>query len=193
MTQAKGLQATDAEHTVEAEYGNLHAATQAMSALEWAGIDPANVGMAGPAVERAFYRRDTQQRDTRLARDMIKRAGGTALAGVIMLGVAGGIAGLVVGRIWGLSGYDAWLTSGLGTLLGGIIGANVGAIIGGEIALNINEASDFKYDDGEEGEPAVVRVQVRDERMAQRAATVLQAKGPRSMQCLEDGRPASWG
>ncbi len=180
------------DHTVEAEYPTMKGATQAMSALEWAGIEAANVAMAGPAIERAFYKRDTQQRDTRLARDMIKRAGGTAVVGIIVLGILGGIAGLVVGRLWGLDGYNSWLTSGLGALLGLIIGGEGGAMIGGEAALNMNEASEFKYDDSEEGVPAIVRVHVHDEKMAQRAATILQAKHPRSMQCLADGRPAPW-
>ena len=98
------------DHTVEAEYPTMQGATQAMSALEWAGIEAANVAMAGPAIERAFYKRDTQQRDTRVARDMIKRAGGGMALGSIVLGFAGGIAGLIVGRLSGLSSYDAWLT-----------------------------------------------------------------------------------
>jgi hypothetical protein len=180
------------EHTVEAEYPTMEGATQAMSALEWAGIEAVNVNLAGPAVEEAFYKRDTQQRDTRVARDMVKRAGGGALISIIVLGFAGGIAGLIVGRASGLSAYDAWLTCGLGALLGGLIGGFVGAMVGGEVALNMNEASEFKYDDSEEGMPAIVRVHVRDEKMAQRAATILQAKHPRTMQCLADGRPAEW-
>jgi hypothetical protein len=123
---------------------------------------------------------------------MMKRAGGGMALGSIVLGFAGGIAGLIVGRLSGLSSYDAWLTCGLGTLLGGVIGGYIGAMVGGEAALNMNEASEFKYDDSEEGVPAIVRVHVRDEKMAQRAATILQAKHPRSMQCLADGRPAAW-
>ena len=178
------------EHTLEAEYASIRNAEQAVSALEWAGIEPANVNVEGPAVERAFYRRDTQQRDTKVAQSMIRRAGIGVLIGATFAGLSGGIIGLIVGRAYGLSGYDAWLTSGLGALLGGIIGTNIGAFIGGEMALNINEAAEFKFEE-DTHEPALVRVQVTDEKAADRALTILRAKKPMSVQHLENGRPAA--
>ena len=177
------------EHTVEAEYPSITNAEQALSALEWAGIEAANVQLAGPAVERSFYRRDTQERDASMMRDILRRAlMGTALGAALCV-LAGGIIGLVAGRAFGLSGYEAWLTSGLGALLGGIIGAEAGAMIGAEVALNVNEAADFKFDE-DRHEPAIVRVQVRDERTADRATAILQAKRPVSMHHLAGGRPA---
>jgi outer membrane lipoprotein SlyB len=180
--------ATGVDHTVEAEYGSITSAEQALSALEWAGIEAANVTLAGPAVERSFYRRDTQQRDGRMMRDILRRSviGGTAGGALCLL--AGGILGLFIGRAFGLSGYESWLTSGLGALLGGIIGVEAGAMIGAEVALNINEASEFKFDE-DRHEPAIVRVQVRDEKTADRAEAILRAKRPVSMQHLLNGRP----
>lgn len=176
------------EHTVEAEYPSITSAEQALSALEWAGIEAANVKLAGPAVERSFYRRDTQQRDAHMMKDIVGHALTVAALGAVLCGLAGGVAGLVAGRAFGLSGYESWLTCGLGALLGGIIGAEAGAMIGAEMAININEASEFKFDE-DRHEPAIVRVSVSDDRAADRAATILRAKRPVSMQEFANGRP----
>jgi len=178
------------EHTLEAEYGSIGGAERAISALEWAGIDAADVRLAGPAVERAYHRRDTQERDSRVARSMLGRSVKGALIGTAIAILAGGLLGLFIGRAYGLDGHQAWLTSGLGVLLAGIIGIDIGVFIGAETAMNMNEASEFNFDE-DRHEPALVSVHVTDDRVAARALAILRAKEPMSLQHSENGRPVA--
>jgi hypothetical protein len=170
------------EAKIEAEYPDLRHARQAIDALEWAGIEPADVQVAGPAVETPYYLDETRERDTRLGKAMFGRVARWVLACTPIGVVGGGIAGLVIGRAAGLDSYDAWLTCGLGALLGGLIGSYLGAFVGGSLALRGDTAVEEHFEqDVREHEPAVVSVRVASEASAQRAQTILQAKEPISV------------
>jgi hypothetical protein len=180
---------TRAQEAIEAEYATLKRAEEAVSALEWAGIDPANVVVGGPAVQHAEAQTDTELRDTRIFKDV----GGHALTGIVIGGatgfIVGGVAALVASSVvWGAGGREMWLATGLGALIGAIVGGILGAILGGETALNINDTAELKYEDVPP-ERAFVRVTLEDSQNSERVTTILEAKQPVRVQRLGGGRP----
>ena len=174
--------------TVEAEFPTLNRAEEALSALEWAGFDAANISLEGPSVRIALARTDTEARDARLARNVA----GTAILGFLLGGAfgffAGGIAALITSAtIWDASGYDRWLATGLGALLGMLAGAVIGGMIGGESALNMSMEAELAYEDVPPA-PAIVQVSVTDPVLENRAEAILRGKQPLHMWRMLDGR-----
>ncbi|HZP56692.1 MAG TPA: hypothetical protein VFC53_03955 [Dehalococcoidia bacterium] len=165
--------------TIEAAYPDMKRAQQALTALEWAGVEPADVSMAGPGVEEAFYDVETRDQDVGKARDVVKHAAAGVVAGATVAAAVGALAGVLIA---GLAGRD-WTAGGVGVagavgaLLFGIIGWHVGGIVGGETALHTHEGAELRYA-REGGGEAIVRVRARDSRTAERAAAILQAKEP---------------
>ena len=174
--------------TIEAEFPTLKRAEEALNALEWAGIDVANITLSGPSVQFALARTDTESRDARL----IRKVAGKAIFGLLLgatLGVLiGGITALISGStIWNAGGYDRWLVTGLGALLGGVAGAVIGAMIGGESALSMGMAAELEYEQVPP-EPAIVQVSITEPKLEARATAILRGKHPLHMWRMSGGR-----
>jgi hypothetical protein len=167
------------QQLIEARYADMLHARQALTALEWAGVEPVGIELKGPESETPYYREETLVRDVNVSKAMLHRIVHHVLLLTPILGFAGGVAGLVGGRVAGLSDYDAWLTCGLGALLGGLVGSYLGAFIGGASALRVDEAAESRFEfDVRDHEPAVLRVTVSTEASAARAVTIMRAKEP---------------
>jgi outer membrane lipoprotein SlyB len=158
---------------VIARYRDLDEARKALTALERHGIEGSRISLEGQAPTRAASEHDTLDRDRRVTRQIGSRVALSGLAGAIV----GGLAGYLLGDVaFGAAGA-VWAAA-----IGGVIaGAAVGGVLAGYATPAMSDEWELTHEYEPDGEVAV-RVTSSDPRELDKAAEVLRAKGPISIE-----------
>jgi outer membrane lipoprotein SlyB len=158
---------------VIARYRDLDQARKALTALERHGIEGSRISLEGQAPSRAAAEHDTLDRDRRVTRQVGRRVALSGLAGAVL----GGLAGYLLGGVAFGSTAAVWAAA-----IGGVIaGAAVGGVMAGYATPAMSEEWELTHEYEPDGEVAV-RVTSNDPRELDKAAEVLRAKDPISVE-----------
>lgn len=162
---------------VEAHFASLESATEAVGALELAGIKAAEVSVAG-ATDTARVTTAMSSDDARVAGRIAVRASVGAVLGGMLGAAIGAIAGeAVVLQSGGVNGYGGGVIVGLGALVTAIVCFVIGAFIGGESALPMSEQPEPARQ-ALAAPLAIVHVRVADAAAELRAEDILLRRHP---------------
>ncbi len=165
------MSSTTTQIDVTATYGDMGAARRAIDALQYGGIDPAQIRLLGAALDAARAadaRTDTSARDM----PMIWRVFWRGVWWSIIGAPVGAIGGLALG-LAGFVAINIWVTIGVWALFGHLMGGMWGAYA----ALSIGSAWEMTFQDVE-GTPVVVAVRAEGSEQAARVEHLLRGSGP---------------
>jgi hypothetical protein len=172
---------------VEAHFASLESATEAVGALELAGIKAAELSVASATVT-ADVAASTGAEDARVAGRIAVRASAGAVRGGMLGAAIGAIAGeVVVLQSGGVTGYSGGVIVGLGALVTAIVCMVIGAFIGGESALPMSEQPEPARQ-ALAAPRAIVHVRIVDAAAELRAEDILRQRHPIALHRVIHGR-----
>ncbi|HEX5478324.1 MAG TPA: hypothetical protein VFY79_01260 [Dehalococcoidia bacterium] len=172
---------------VEAHFASLESATEAVGALELAGIKAAELSVAG-ATDTTRDSAGTSAGDASVAGRIAVRATVGAVLGGMLGAAIGAIAGeAIVLQSGGVNGYGGGVIVGLGALVTAIVCFVIGAFIGGESALPMSEQPEPARQ-ALAAPLAIVHVRVADAAAELRAEAILLQRHPIALHRIVRGR-----
>jgi hypothetical protein len=169
---------------VIATFGSMDDAQRALDALDWAGIETAEVSLHGRAADLRAQDDDqpsSRARDRRLAGYVVRRT----LIGTILAAATCTLIGLIAGVITAVltDGASDGVVIGVALAVSAAFGVIVGGLLGAESTLNVHPGWEASFAGRRDGAVSIA-VQSEAERDVVRAETVLRAKRPISLHRL---------
>jgi uncharacterized membrane protein YeaQ/YmgE (transglycosylase-associated protein family) len=160
---------------VVGEVASVHAARQTFLALQNSGVDEGDIKLAGDAAVEAQHTGDDPEGKERIDEAVVRRG----FSHVVVNGLLGGIAGVVVGAVGGALAVlivdGEWWWVFIPVFVLGVLGAVVGAFIGAERNIGVDDELELTLSDV--AGPMWIAVRVRDDDAARAIGDVFSAQG----------------